>query len=477
MTLLVVVVVIGMVAAISIPSLLRARAPSGRYTPEPSIVRLPPPATLAPSAMAERFEPEAQHNTEAYERIYENAFLDVLQHPLSTFAVDVDTASYANVRRFLTQGQLPPKDAVRIEELINYFPYDYSPPEGDAPFAVSTEVAACPWAARHKLVHIGLQGRRIPSADLPPRNLVFLIDVSGSMIDPQKLPLVKAGLSLLVDNLTERDHVAIVVYAGASGLALPPTPGDQKEKIREALAALEAGGSTAGGAGLVLAYKVAEEGFVEGGVNRVILATDGDFNVGVTSQGELVRLIEEKRRSGVALSVLGFGMGNLKDSTMEQLADHGNGNYAYIDSLQEARKVLVSEAGGTLVTIARDVKLQVEFNPRTVSAYRLIGYENRLMRAEEFNDDGKDAGEIGEGHSVTALYEVVPAGARVDLPSVDPLKYQRPRVVAATAAGGELLTVKVRYKSPDGDTSRLLAVAIREDAAREPSDNARFAAA
>jgi len=271
--------------------------------------------------------------------------------------------------------------------------------------------------------------------------------------------------------------VAIVVYAGASGLALPPTPGDQKERIREALAALEAGGSTAGGAGLVLAYKVAEESFVEGGVNRVILATDGDFNVGVTSQGELVRLIEERRKSGVALSVLGFGMGNLKDSTMEQLADHGNGNYAYIDSLQEARKVLVSEAGSTLVTIARDGKVQVEFNPRNVAAYRLIGYENRLMRAEEFNDDRKDAGEIGEGHSVTALYEVVPAGAGADLPSVDPLKYQRPRAVAGAAASGELLTVKVRYKSPDGDTSRLLAVTVREDAASEPSANVRFAAA
>jgi Ca-activated chloride channel family protein len=378
----------------------------------------------------------------------------------------VDTASYANVRRFLNQGQRPPADAVRIEELVNYFAYEYPQPGNDAPFSVTTEVAPCPWNAEHTLALIGLQGRRLEGESLPPRNLVFLIDVSGSMQHPQKLPLVKAALSMLAGHLTARDRVAIVVYAGASGLVLPSTRGDDREAILGAIADLEAGGSTNGGAGLRLAYRVAQEHLATGGVNRVVLATDGDFNIGVTNQGDLVRLIEEERERGVSLSVLGFGMGNYKDSTLEKLADKGNGNYAYIDTLQEAQKVLVTDAGGTLVTIAKDVKLQVEFNPQTVTAYRLVGYENRRLEDQDFNDDKKDAGEIGAGHSVTALYEIVPAGVPIDLPGIDPLKYQRN--AASGSHGDELMTVKVRYKAPDGDRSRLLeypvAAASREAA-------------
>jgi Ca-activated chloride channel family protein len=416
-------------------------------------------------------------DTENYARIQDNAFVAVSARPLSTFSIDVDTASYANVRRFLADGKLPPKDAVRIEELVNYFRFDYPAPEGDSPFSVTTGVAACPWAPAHRLVQIGLRARSIPDADLPRRNLVFLLDVSGSMDDPRKLPLVKAAMAMLADQLTDKDRVAIVVYAGASGLVLPPTSGERKGEIRAALSMLQAGGSTAGGEGLRLAYKVAAESFIEGGVNRVILATDGDFNVGVTSDGDLSRLIEEKRKTGVSLSVLGFGMGNLKDSRMEMLADKGDGNYAYVDSLAEARKVLVTEAASTLVTVARDVKLQVEFNPAAVSAYRLIGYENRLLADEDFGDDSKDAGDIGAGHTVTALYEIVPAGAATSpARTVDPLKYQEPRQASSAAGGGELLTVKLRYKAPESDTSRLLAVAVK-DGDQGDDDDARFAAA
>jgi len=416
-------------------------------------------------------------NTEAYDRIRDNAFLAAATNPLSTFSIDVDTASYANVRRFLESGRLPPPDAVRIEELVNYFRYDYPQPEGGAPFSVTTELLSCPWASQHRLVLIGLQGRTIADEQLPARNLVFLLDVSGSMNEPRKLPLLKAAMGMLVEQLRPQDRVAIVVYAGASGLVLPSTNGDRQEALREALHALEAGGSTAGGAGIQLAYEVARESFIPEGINRVVLATDGDFNVGITNQGDLVRLIEEKRKTGVFLSVLGFGEGNLKDSTMEKLADSGNGNYAYIDSLSEARKVLVHEAGGTLVTIAKDVKIQVEFNPARVSAYRLIGYENRVLAAEDFNDDAKDAGEIGAGHSVTALYEIVPAGVAVALPSVDPLKYQAPRATTTLAASPELLTVKLRYKEPDGESSRLRSVAVQDTMPGRPSANARFAAA
>jgi Ca-activated chloride channel family protein len=416
-------------------------------------------------------------NTEAYDRIVDNAFVAVAGNPLSTFSIDVDTASYANVRRFLTSGRLPPKDAVRIEELVNYFRYDYAPPRGQQPFSVSSEVARCPWQPEHRLVLIGLQGRALEETTLPPRNLVFLLDVSGSMNSPDKLPLLQESMGLLVDQLRPQDRVAIVVYAGASGLVLPPTSGERKEAIRQALESLRAGGSTAGGAGIELAYRVAADSFVPGGINRVILATDGDFNVGITSQGELVRLIEEKRRTGVFLSVLGFGTGNLKDSTMEKLADSGNGNYSYIDSLAEGRKVLVEEAGSTLVTIAKDVKIQVEFNPARVAAYRLIGYENRALRAEDFNDDKKDAGEIGSGHSVTALYQVVPAGVAIDLPGIDPLKYQRPPAAPLGEHSEELMTVKLRYKEPDGERSRLVSAAVLERASGSASANLRFAAA
>ena len=493
----VMVAVVGVIAAIAIPSLLRARASYSpqRHTPMDAYRSTPPATSRAlpaheeaaagvPRATADtlaklaagEWRDQPSMNTEAYSRIRDNAFLAVASNPLSTFSIDVDTASYANVRRFLNAGQLPPADAVRIEELINYFRFDYPSPEGTAPFSVAASVAACPWKPAHKLVHIGLQARRVDEQAVPPRNLVFLLDVSGSMNEPAKLPLLKDSMRLLVDQLNERDRVAIVVYAGAAGLVLAPTPGDRKGEIRAALDALQAGGSTAGGAGIQLAYKVAEDTFVDGGVNRVILATDGDFNVGVTSAGGLERLIEEKRRSGVFLSVLGFGAGNLEDSTMEMLADKGNGNYAYIDTLAEGRKVLVTEAGSTLVTVAKDVKIQVEFNPRTVAAFRLIGYENRVLAHEDFNDDVKDAGDIGAGHSVTALYEIVPAGVALDTGSVDALKYQQPRTPAAFAGSGELATVKLRYKAPDGETSALLSAAVRDEGG-EASANLRFAAA
>jgi Ca-activated chloride channel family protein len=415
-------------------------------------------------------------NTEAYDRILENAWNDVGRKPLSTFSTDVDTASYANVRRFLNQGQPPPKDAVRIEELINYFSFNYPEPRDGQPIAVTTALGACPWDRTHRLALVGLQARRIDASRIPPRNLVFLLDVSGSMFAPNKLPLVKASLAMLAPNLTDKDRVAIVVYAGNTGLVLPSTSGGDTPTILEALQRLEAGGSTNGGAGLELAYREAEEHFVKGGVNRVILATDGDFNVGVTDQGSLLRLIEEKRKSGVALSVLGFGMGNVKDSTMEKLADAGNGNYSYIDSLAEAQKVLVEQAGGTLVTVAKDVKLQIEFNPRVVSAYRLIGYENRLLQDQDFNDDKKDAGDMGAGHSVTALYELIPAGQPAGTPSIDPLKYQQAGAPSREAGSGEAMTVKIRYKQPDGGTSALIAVAVAERTAA-PSPEMGFAAA
>ncbi len=411
-------------------------------------------------------------NTEEFGKFTENRFLDVATTPLSTFGADVDRASYALVRRYLDSGALPPRDAVRIEELVNYFTYEYPEPSGSEPFSVTTETAACPWSPGHELLLIGLQGRHIDLEDLPPSNLVFLIDVSGSMHSPDKLPLLKKSFAMLVENLRENDRVAIVVYAGSSGLVLPSTPGSQKGTILAAINQLESGGSTQGAAGIRLAYQVAAANFAKKGNNRVILATDGDFNVGVTSDGELEKLIEEKRRTGVFLSVLGFGTGNIKDSKMEILADKGNGNYAYIDGEMEARKTLVSEMGGTLFTIAKDVKLQVEFNPARVASYRLIGYENRALRAEDFNDDKKDAGEIGAGHSVTALYEIVPAGTD-SKPSVDPLKYQ----TRTTNESSEIATVKVRFKRPDGDTSRLSEFPVRHEqsAFRLASNNLQFA--
>jgi len=407
-------------------------------------------------------------NTEAYDRINDNQWNATARKPLSTFSIDVDTASYSNVRRFLNQGQPPPKDAVRIEELVNYFSYSYPEPRDGKPFMITTAIGDCPWNARHRLALIGLQARRLDSESTPPRNLVFLIDTSGSMFDPHKLPLVKASLAMLMRNLTAKDRVAIVAYAGQAGLVLPATSGADTETILEAIARLEAGGSTNGAGGIVLAYEMAQKHFIKGGVNRVVLSTDGDFNVGVTSQGDLIRLIEEKRESGIALSILGFGMGNLKDSTMEKLADRGNGNYAYIDTLQEAQKVLVQQAGGTLVTVAKDVKLQVEFNPRVVGSYRLIGYEKRVLEDQDFNNDRKDAGDMGAGHSVTALFELAPVGESVGNAGVDPLKYQQPNQSAAAAGSDEAMTVKVRYKQPDGDTSTLTTVAVRNTTESTP---------
>jgi Ca-activated chloride channel family protein len=414
----------------------------------------PPPAEAAVAA-------DQEHNTESYDQVVENAFLAVAKNPLSTFSIDVDTASYANTRRFLAQGQLPPKDAVRIEELINYFDYDYPDPSGAEPFSVTTEVSVAPWKPQHRLVHIGLQGKRLATRDMPPRNLVFLLDVSGSMGEPNKLPLLKRSLKELTETLTQKDRIAIVVYAGASGQVLPSTPATQKAQILGALERLEAGGSTNGGEGIELAYEIARRNFRKDGINRVILATDGDFNVGVSSPAALTRLIEEKRKTGVFLTVLGFGMGNYKDSTLEKLADKGNGNYAYIDDIAEARKVLVQQAGATLVTIAKDVKIQVEFNPKWASAYRLIGYENRLLANEDFNDDKKDAGDIGAGHSVTALYEVVPVGAPSATGSVDALKYQQTAAPSAAQQSDELMTVKLRYKAPQGETSQLISQIVK----------------
>lgn len=413
-------------------------------------------------------QPQPSSTDESYDAHADNTFLEARANPLSTFSIDVDTASYSNIRRMLLDDQLPPEGAVRIEEMVNYFTYAYPQPRGDAPFSVNVEVARSPWNPRLDLVRIGLKGREIPKGDRGPANLVFLIDVSGSMSSENKLPLLKRSLEAMVKNLSPEDRVAIVVYAGASGLVLPSTPGADRQRIIEAIANLRSGGGTNGAAGIQLAYQVARENFLKGGNNRVILCTDGDFNVGVTNQDELVRLIENERSSGVFLSVLGFGSGNLKDSTMEKLADKGNGNYAYIDSFSEGRKVLIDQMDSTLFTIAKDVKIQVEFNPAHVAAYRLIGYENRLLAKEDFNDDRKDAGEIGAGHTVTALYEVVPVGQPIpNHPSVDPLKYQSPAPTppspVAAPVSGELLTVKLRYKAPDGSVSKLIEVPVVAD--------------
>jgi len=420
------------------------------------------------------------YNTEDYDGIVENRFLSTTENALSTFSIDVDAASYSNVRRFLQMGQLPPAGAVRIEEMINYFHYDYPQPKNGDPFSINTELANCPWNPAHKLVLVGLQGKKIPVENLPASNIVFLIDVSGSMMEENKLPLVKTSMKLLVDQLREQDKVSLVVYAGNAGLVLPPTSGANKSTIKDAIDKLEAGGSTAGGEGIRLAYKTAKENFLKTGNNRVILCTDGDFNVGASSDDALISMIEEERKSGVFLTVLGFGMGNYKDNKMEKLADKGNGNHAYIDGLNEAKKVLVSEFGGTLFTIAKDVKLQVEFNPSKVQAYRLIGYENRLLNKEDFNNDKKDAGELGSGHTVTALYELIPVGVKNEFAeSVDKLKYQQPNQAPANAGSNELMTVKFRYKKPDGDVSKLIEHPVEEnpfllDAA---SANFRFAAA
>jgi Ca-activated chloride channel family protein len=418
-------------------------------------------------------------NTESYAKISENNFKGALDNPLSTFSIDVDAASYSNIRRYINGGNLPPKDAVRVEEMINYFDYNYEQPKGADPVNIITEVNTAPWNKAHRLVHIGIKAKNIATEKLPPSNLVFLIDVSGSMEAPNKLPLLISSLRLLTDNLRDQDKVAIVVYAGSSGLVLPSTSGDNKQAIKEALSKLSAGGSTAGGAGIKLAYKVAAENFIKDGNNRIILATDGDFNVGASSDADMQTLIEEKRKSGVFLTVLGFGMGNYKDSKMEILADKGNGNYAYIDDINEARKVLINEFGGTLFTVAKDVKLQVEFNPEKVQAYRLIGYENRLLNNEDFNDDRKDAGEMGAGHTVTALYEIIPVGVKSKFTnSVDALKYQKTSS-SSNNTSNELLTVKMRYKQPDGDKSKLLQKAIVDQGntnVQQASDNFKFSA-
>ncbi|MEN8248336.1 MAG: von Willebrand factor type A domain-containing protein [Bacteroidota bacterium] len=426
------------------------------------------------------YHPEPQNwNTEEYATIHDNIFHNPTRNPLSTFSIDVDAASYSNIRRFLNNGQTPPKDAVRIEEMVNYFKYDYDFPEGKAPFSVNTEVSQAPWNKAHRLVHIGLQGKEIPTENLPASNIVFLLDVSGSMNAPNKLPLLKSAFNLLVDQMREQDKVSIVVYAGAAGIVLEPTSGSNKEKIMGALNKLQAGGSTAGGAGIKLAYKLAQENFIEGGNNRIVLATDGDFNIGVSSNAEMERLIEEKRNGGVFLTVLGFGMGNYKDSKMEILADKGNGNYAYIDNILEAKKVLVSEFGGTMFTIAKDVKIQVEFNPALVQAYRLIGYENRKLNDEDFNDDKKDAGELGSGHTVTALYEIIPVGVEANVGNIDPLKYQVNKQPAKGKHSDELMTVKLRYKKPDGYKSELISTTIMDNnkSLERSSDNFRWAAA
>lgn len=456
-----------------------AASPAGSSTSrhKPSESRPAPGAGGYVSWNQPQPEPQVDISGESYAHTPENPYIRVQDDPLSTFSIDVDTASYSNVRRYLTDGSAPPPGAVRIEELVNYFTYDYPEPQGDEPFSVTLEVAQSPWAPDRKLALIGLQGRHMPQAEAKPRNLVFLVDVSGSMQDDDKLPLLKRGLRRLVSQVREQDRVSMVVYAGSSGLVLEPTA--DRDRIEAALDRLEAGGSTNGAGGIVQAYEVARSTFRKGGVNRVILCTDGDFNVGVSSEDQLVRLVEKERKSGVFLTVLGFGTGNLQDSKMEALADHGNGQYCYIDSEREAEKVLVEQAGSTLETIAKDVKIQVEFNPAEVAEYRLVGYENRMLAHQDFNDDRKDAGEIGAGHSVTALYEIVPASQGDTSGKVDPLRYQEDGRHTSAALSGELLTVKLRYKEPDGTKSRLTARTLRNGGHRleEASESLRFAAA
>lgn len=419
-------------------------------------------------------------NNEGYSSPVENKFILAQNEPLSTFSADVDAASYSNMRRFINKGQLPPSDAVRTEEFVNYFSYNYPNPTGNDPVRIITEVGSCPWNDNHRLVKIGVKAKEIPSHNLPASNFVFLIDVSGSMWGATRLEMVKSSLKLLVNNLREQDRVAIVVYAGAAGEVLPSTSGSDKQKIKESLDNLTAGGSTAGGAGIQLAYKIAKKNFIDNGNNRIILCTDGDFNVGVSSNKGLEELIEKERKSGIFLSILGYGMGNYKDDKMQTLAQKGNGNHAYIDNLQEANKVLVNEFGSTMYTVAKDVKLQLEFNPAQVQAYRLVGYETRLLNKEDFNDDTKDAGEMGAGHTVTAFYEVIPVGAKSNLiGSVDPLKYQdgKSGEKIKTNAYPDLLTVKLRYKNPDSDTSKKMEFPVIDNRKNKVSEDFRFAAA
>lgn len=417
---------------------------------------------------------------EEYAQIKENRFTSVSKDPLSTFALEVDGASYSNARRVINQGMKPEPDAVRVEEFLNYFSYDYPQPQGKEPLRISFEVGPCAWNTNHKLVKIGVKAREVASEKLPPANLVFLIDVSGSMNGANRLPLVKQSLKLLINNLRDEDRVAIVTYAGAAGLALPSTPGSDRQKIRETLDRLAAGGSTAGGAGIQLAYKVARDNFRTGGNNRIILCTDGDFNVGVSSAEGLESLIERERKDGTFLTVLGYGMGNYKDKKIQVLAEKGNGNYAYIDNIQEANRVLVNEFGGTMYTVAKDVKLQVEFNPEKVQSFRLVGYESRLLAHEDFNDDTKDAGEIGAGHTVTALYEIVPTGLSGGPGSIDPLKYQSAAERRTPLSGNgypDLMTVKWRWKAPDGEKSQKGEMAVIEQPGKALSEDFYFASA
>jgi Ca-activated chloride channel homolog len=436
---------------------------------------------LQQAAPSQRSTTSEGENREEYSSLPENQFQVVSANPRSTFAIDVDTASYSNIRRFINEGQLPPANAVRLEEMINYFKYDYPQPTDNKPFAVTTEVAQTPWNPQHRLVQVGLHSQNTSIENLPANNLVFLIDVSGSMSDANKLPLLKAALRLMVNQLRPNDKVAIAVYAGQAGLVLPPTPGSQKQTIIDALEKLEAGGSTAGGEGIELAYQVAQDNLIKSGNNRVILATDGDFNVGASTDEELVKLIEKQRQSGVFLSVLGLGTGNIQDGKMEQLANKGNGNYAYIDSLLEAKKVLVKEIGATLLTVAKDVKIQVEFNPKKVQAYRLIGYENRLLQTQDFNDDKKDAGELGAGHAVTALYEIIPVGVKSDvaLGKIDPLKYQNQTIGNNAVNTDEIMQVNLRYKQPQSENSQLINYTVTDKGLKleNASNNLKFASA
>jgi len=416
---------------------------------------------------------------ESYSRIVENHFEDPKATPLSTFAVDVDAASYSNFRRFINSGQLPPKNAVRIEEMVNYFHYNLPEPTNGDPVAIHTELSATPWNPQHRLLRIGLKAKDVKTDKLPPSNLVFLLDVSGSMSEPNKLPLVKASMKLLVDQLRAQDHVAIVVYAGEAGLKLASTPGSDKTKIKEVIDQLYAGGSTAGGAGIMMAYEVAKSNFIKGGNNRIILATDGDFNVGASSNKDMQQLIEDERQSGVSISILGFGMGNLKDSKMEIMADKGHGNYAYIDNITEATKAMVTEFGGTLFTVAKDVKMQIEFNPAKVQAYRLLGYEDRLLNKEDFNNDKKLGGDMGVNHTVTALYEIIPAGIKDSFAnSVDPLKYQKTDANVVLNNSPDMVTIKFRYKEPESDQSKMEQVVVNDQpvALAKTSDDFRFAA-
>ena len=431
----------------------------------------------APSAPTYSYDSE---KNESYSSFAENRFKDAKSDPLSTFSLDVDVASYSNVRRMINQGQKPEKDAVRVEQFINYFSYDYPNPTGQHPISILAETQPCPWNKSNLLVRIGVKAKEVPSENLPASNFVFLIDVSGSMYSPNRLPLVKSSLKLLTNNLREKDCVSIVVYAGAAGEVLPSTSGADKQKIFEALDKLEAGGSTAGGAGIELAYKVAQKNFIKDGNNRVILCTDGDFNVGVSSEKGLESLIEEKRKTGVYLTVLGYGMGNYKDSKLQTLSQKGNGNHAYIDNLQEANRVLVQEFGSTMYAVAKDVKMQVEFNPAYVNAYRLVGYESRLLNKEDFNDDTKDAGELGAGHTVTAFYEIIPAGVKNPFGGVDELKYQKSETSAFTQGifNNEMMTVKLRYKPLDSENSVKMEIPVLTgDKNKTPSDDFTFASA